>query len=158
MRIILRDYPTLTVAVVTMDPGDDWRPQWVPNILGGFLVYGSIFPIIGGERGPEVARLGWTAGEITGPWRESWDDPKNPMGAGHYVGGAAGAQWVCLTGRGSVTPQAVEGRYTLAAGRRFVVARGVVEFDNQHGEQGYCFAPREIDKDVTGAADILVVA
>lgn len=161
MGIKVNEYRQLWVSIITLAPDEILSGYSDGNGLGGFLVYGSAAAIVDGVRGEFSSRLGWTSVSMDGPWLDAWQDRAAVKGKGYLQGGPDGCQWLCLTGVGDyrplVTPQVLEGRLTISAGQRFVVARGIVEFDSQQGEQGNCFAPRDVDMDVTGSADILVL-
>lgn len=76
--------------------------------------------------------------------------------------GEKGARWICVARVDGQLRQVshlrVEGRAALAADWDFVVARGVVECAQKTvGELGY-FRSRQLEVDLVGRADMLVVS
>lgn len=163
MHVKVNRYPRarLMVAVITLNPHDILPGYSDGSVVGGYLVYGSACALVDGVKGEESSKLGWTAVTEDGPWLDAWEDRAKVKGRGQLQAGADGAQWVCVSAMGwrpAVVPHELTGIFTVPAKQRVVVARGIVEYDGQQGEQGNLFAPRNPDTDIKGSASLLLLS
>lgn len=170
-------YSDLSVDLVELDPGESFTFQLIPASAS----YGVF--TLGGSRSSndatevtdpavhDVTTL--TSGAVpgrtfnfVGHWLPNGADHgwSNDM-VGHeamtITAGEQGARWVCLSrndsGEREIQHLRVDGEGALPAGWGFVVARGIVECDGKTATQLAYFRPREVDLQVTGTGDLLLV-
>lgn len=170
-------YSALSVDLVELDPGESFTFQLNPASAS----YGVF--TLGGSRSSndatevtdpavhDVTTL--TSGAVpgrtfnfVGHWLPNGADHgwSNDM-VGHeamtITAGEQGARWVCLSrndsGEREIQHLRVDGEGALPAGWGFVVARGIVECDGKTATQLAYFRRREVDLQVTGTGDLLLV-
>lgn len=170
-------YSALSVDLVELDPGESFTFQLNPASAS----YGVF--ALGGSRSSndatevtdpavhDVTTL--TSGAVpgrtfnfVGHWLPNGADHgwSNDM-VGHeamtITAGEQGARWVCLSrndsGEREIQHLRVDGEGALPAGWGFVVARGIVDCDGKTATQLAYFRPREVDLQVAGTGDLLLV-
>ena len=170
-------YSALSVDLVELDPGESFTFQLNPASAS----YGVF--ALGGSRSSndatevtdpavhDVTTL--TSGAVpgrtfnfVGHWLPNGADHgwSNDM-VGHedmtITAGEQGARWVCLSrndsGEREIQHLRVDGESALPAGWGFVVALGIFECDGKTATQLAYFRPREVDLQVAGTGDLLLV-
>ncbi len=177
MRNTSLRYSALSVDLVELTPGESFIFQLNPASAS----YGVF--ALGGSRSsddatevtdPEVHDVTkLTSGAVpgrafnfVGHWLPNgadhgWSNDAVGHEAITITAGEQGARWVCLSrndsGAREIQHLRVDGEGALPAGWGFVVARGTFECDGKAAAQLAYFRPREVDLQVTGTGDLLLV-
>lgn len=170
-------YSALNVDLVQLEPGESFRFRQA----AGSGSYG-IFALGGPRTGENVTEIiddsqhtvtELTAGPVAGRkfnYVGHWvpndvDTGWSNDAVGHdemtITAGEQGARWICLSknrsGTREISHVVVDGSTTLPAGWGFVVARGEFECEGKIAGQLAYFRPRDVDVEVVGSGDLLLV-
>lgn len=146
-------YSLLNVDVVTLGDGEMLQALDAASNqqVYGTFVYTGHSEIISSDAN-NVGQF-W---EPTGTFR------LNDIDAGCTVQATGETTWLCASQcdqnvRQTVRPQSVNGSFTLTAGLAFLVLDGTVDADGLTATKFQFFQAREVDLEVTGVAELLLV-
>lgn len=118
--------------------------------LGAIFTAGALLPKQGNPYPGQSPTDGWQVPFV-------WLAP----GQADYVTGPQGAAWLCLSNtRGNsltVEHHKIGGAFTVPFDWGYVVASGAVTDGSEQGAPGDYFAPNNLDREVTGNGDLLLV-
>lgn len=118
--------------------------------LGALFTSGALVPNEGNPYPGQSPADGWQEPFV---WREP--------GQADYTASLQGAAWLCLSNtRGNsltVEHHSIRSAFTVPFDWGYVVASGTVTDGSEQGAPGDYFAPGNLDREVTGTGDLLLV-
>lgn len=149
----IRWYSIVRVDVISLAPNTPFAfksSDVDKDNLGALFTSGAMVPVEGNPYPGQSPADGWQRPHV-------WPEP----GQADYTTGPDGATWVCLSNtRGheaSVQHQKIAGAFYVPFDWGYVVASGTVLDGGQQGASGSYFAPSNLDREITGNADLLLV-